>query len=461
MTRRERLVLVGSTLGFSIVLLDTTVVNVALGEIARDLDAEASTLQWVANAYTLVFAGLLLSTGLAADRRGARAVFLAGLATFTVGSVLAALAPTALALILAQAVLGVGAALVLPTSLALLSEVFADQARRVRAVGFWAAGSAVSFAAGPVVGGVLIEQAGWRSIFIINLPVAAIAAALVISQVGRQTRRAQGPVTLVPQLAAVAMLASLTFGLIESGDRGWTSPIVVSALGIAAVLAAVLGRRERTSESPLIPRELRADRRFTTSTLGGVTINFAFYGELFFLSLFLQQERGLNALETGLVFLPQPLLFMAVAPLAGRLVASSGPRLPLGLGAALGITGTLVLLGVDENSPYSIMLLGLAINGLGGGLAVPAVTAGAMGSAPQALAGIASATVNAGRQVGGVLGVAVLGGLATAGGSVEVDGIHQALVLAALGLLVGCALAWVMPARAAGAPAPEPALARD
>ena len=203
MTRRERLVLVGSTLGFSIVLLDTTVVNVALGEIARDLDAETTTLQWVANAYTLVFAGLLLSTGLAADRRGARAVFLAGLATFTVGSVLAALAPTALALILAQAVLGVGAALVLPTSLALLSEVFADQARRVRAVGVWAAGSAVSFAAGPVVGGVLIEQAGWRSIFIINLPVAAIAAALVVSQVGRRTRPVAGPVTIVPQLAAV------------------------------------------------------------------------------------------------------------------------------------------------------------------------------------------------------------------------------------------------------------------
>ena len=177
MTRRERLVLLASTIGFSMVLLDTTVVNVALGSIARDLSAGPTTLEWVANAYTLVFAGLLLSTGLAADRLGARTVFLAGLGTFAAGSVAATLAPTAAALIAAQAVLGVGAALVLPTSLSLLSQVFEDPARRVRAVGVWAAGSAVSFATGPVLGGLLIEQAGWRSIFVINLPLAAVAAA--------------------------------------------------------------------------------------------------------------------------------------------------------------------------------------------------------------------------------------------------------------------------------------------
>ncbi len=189
MTRRERLVLLASTIGFSMVLLDTTVVNVALGSIARDLSAGPTTLEWVANAYTLVFAGLLLSTGLAADRLGARAVFLAGLGTFAAGSVAATLAPTAAALIAAQALLGVGAALVLPTSLSLLSQVFEDPARRVRAVSVWAAGSAVSFATGPVLGGLLIEQAGWRSIFVINLPLAAVAAALVLSQVGGRGRR--------------------------------------------------------------------------------------------------------------------------------------------------------------------------------------------------------------------------------------------------------------------------------
>ena len=458
MTRRERLVLLASTLGFSMVLLDTTVVNVALGSIARDLSAGPTTLEWVANAYTLVFAGLLLSTGLAADRLGARAVFLAGVGTFAAGSVAATLAPTAAALIAAQALLGVGAALVLPTSLSLLSQVFEVPARRVRAVAVWAAGSAVSFATGPVLGGVLIEQAGWRSIFVINLPLALLAGALVISQVRGGVRGASAaPLNLGPQAAAIAMLLALTFGLVESGDTGWGSRDVLVALGLAAVLAVALVRRERSSERPLIPRALVADRRFTGATAGGMLLNFAFYGELFFLSLFLQQERGLDALETGLAFLPQPLLFIAVAPLASRLL-SRGPRLPLALGAAIAVVGSLILLGVDAQSPYGVLMAALALNGIGGGFAIPAVTGAVMGSAPTALAGIASASLNAGRQVGGVLGVAVLGGIATVGGGVEAGAMHDAVLLAALGLAAASALAYTLgPSRERVAA--EPALA--
>jgi MFS transporter, DHA2 family, methylenomycin A resistance protein len=445
LTRRERLVLLASTLGFSMVLLDTTVVNVALGSIARDFAAGPTTLEWVANAYTLVFAGLLLSTGLAADRLGARAVFLAGLGTFAVGSVAATLAPSAAALIGAQAVLGVGAALVLPTSLALLSQVFADPTRRVRAVGVWAAGSAVSFATGPVLGGVLIQQAGWRSVFVINLPLAALAAALVLTQIGRRPAetRAPAPLSLVPQAAAIAMLLALTFGLVESGDTGWGSSRVVAALAIAAVLAAALVVRERSSDRPLVPRQLVADRRFTGATAGGALLNFAFYGELFFLSLFLQQERGLDALQTGLAFLPQPLFFMAVAPIAGRMIAR-GPRRPLAVGAAIAVAGSAFLLAVDGSSPYGVMLAGLALNGIGGGLAIPAVTSAVMAAAPPALAGIASAAFNAGRQVGGVLGVAVLGGLATAGAHVQAGAMHEAVVVAAAGLALASALAYVL-----------------
>jgi len=461
LTRRERLVLLASTVGFSMVLLDTTVVNVALGSIARDLSAGPTTLEWVANAYTLVFAGLLLSTGLAADRLGARAVFLTGLGTFAVGSVLATLAPTAAALIAAQAVLGVGAALVLPTSLSLLSQVFEDPARRVRAVGMWAAGSAVSFAAGPVLGGVLIEQAGWRSVFVINLPLAVLAAALVVTQVhGRVPgARVAAPLNLGPQAAAIAMLLALTFGLVESGDTGWASPRVLVALAAATVLATGLVLRERASERPLVPRELVSDRRFTGATAAGALLNFAFYGELFFLSLFLQQERGLDALETGLAFLPQPLLFMAVAPIAGRMIAR-GPRQPLAIGAGIAVVGSLILLAVDTSSPYAVLVAALALNGIGGGLAIPAVTSAVMGSAPPALAGIASATLNAGRQVGGVLGVAVLGGIAVAAGGVEAGAMHGAAVLAALGLAVASALASVLgPPRPALAPKPAPALA--
>jgi DHA2 family methylenomycin A resistance protein-like MFS transporter len=441
--------------GFSMVLLDTTIVNVALGSIARDFAAGPATLGWIANAYTLVFAGLLLSTGLAADRIGARTVFVSGLVIFAFGSVLATIAPSAGALIGAQAVLGVGAALVLPTSLSLLSQVFTDASRRMRAIGVWAAGSSVAFAAGPVLGGVLIEQFGWRSIFVINLPLAALGAALVLTQVrGRTETKPTGALNLGAQAAAIAMLVALTFGLVESTGRGWGSAPVLIAVGAAVVLAAGLLVRERSTRNPLVPRELVADRRFTASTAGGALLNFAFYGELFFLSLFLQQERGLDALHTGLAFLPQPLLFMSVAPFAGRLVASRGPRLPLALGAALGAAGAFVLLGVDIDSSYGVLMVGLALGGMGGGLAVPAVTAGVMGSAPTALAGIASATLNAGRQVGGVLGVALLGGLASASGHVEASAMHTALLIAGLALVAASALAFALPA-------PDRAPARD
>src|SRR4051794_39556227 len=183
------------------------------------------------------------------------------------------------------------------------------------------------------------------------------------------------------------MLVALTFGLIESGERGWGSAPVVVALAGAAALAVALVRRERATSHPLVPRELVADRRFTASTVGGALLNFAFYGELFFLALFLQQQRGLDALQTGLAFLPQPLLFLAISPVAQRLMVRYGPRVPLGVGAALASVAALLLLGVDAHSPYELMVVGLALNGLGGGLAIPAVTAGVMGAAPVGLGG--------------------------------------------------------------------------
>src|SRR6185503_8081986 len=265
-----------------------------------------------------------------------------------------------------------------------------------------------------------IEQAGWRSIFVINLPLAAVAATLVVSQVrGRATgdARPAAPLNLGPQAAAIAMLLVLTFGLVQSGADGWGSGRVVFALGLAVALAVGLVVRERSSARPLVPRALTRDPRFTGATAGGALLNFAFYGELFFLSLFLQQDRGLDALETGLAFLPQPLFFIAVAPLAARLLAR-GPRLPLALGAGIAVAGSLILLGVDSGSPYGVLMA--------------------------ALAGIASASLNAGRQVGGVLGVAVLGGIATAGGHVEPAAMHSAAILAALGLAMASALAFTL-----------------
>jgi len=219
--------------------------------------------------------------------------------------------------------------------------------------------------------------------------------------------------------------------------------VLFRSLGTALTLAVALVARERSTDRPLVPRELVADRRFTGATAGGALLNFAFYGELFFLSLFLQQERGLDALQTGLAFLPQPLFFMAVAPIAGRMIAR-GPRRPLAIGAAIAVVGSAILVGVDADSPYAVLLAALALNGIGGGLAIPAVTSAVMGAAPPALAGIASASLNAGRQVGGVLGVAVLGGMATVGSSIDAGAMHAAVVVAAGGLALASALAYVL-----------------
>lgn len=442
MTRRERLVLLASTIGFSMVLLDTTTVNVALGSIARELHAGATTLQWVVNAYTLAFAGLLLSTGAAADRVGPRRVFLYGLVMFAVGSLAATLSPSSALLVAAQALLGVGAALVLPTSLSLLSQVFVDPARRMRAVGIWATGSAISFAAGPVVGGLLIQQVSWRAVFVLNLPLVVVAAAITITDVPvpRLPIAATATVALVPQAAAIAVLVALTFGLIESAADGWGSPVVLGALTIATTLGGALFMSERRTPRPLIPRELAEDRRFLASTAGAGLLNFAFYGEIFFLSLFLQEQRGLDPLQTGLLFLPQPVAFMAVSTVAGRLVAARGPRPALLAGGMIGAGGAITLLAVGRHGSLAIMGVGMVLNGIGGGLAIPAVTGSVMGAAPQALAGIASAAFTAGRQVGGVFGVAVLGGIATADGHVALSGMRWALVIAALALAAAAAL---------------------
>ena len=442
---RPGLVLAASTLGFSMVLLDTTVVNVAGPAIRDNLDASSSTLQWVVNAYTLVFAALLLLMGALADRLGARRVFLAGLATFAVGSAAAASAPSAGALVAAQALLGVGAALVLPTSLALLSVAFPfpDAGARARAVGIWAAGSASAFALGPVLGGALTDAAGWRWVFLVNLPFAVVASVLAWRFAPRGRPAGVRPASAAGQLAAIVALGALTFALIEGGDRGWTSAVVLFSFVVAVVSAIWLVGHERRTPAPLLPLTLLADRRFSASTGAGALVNLAFYGELFVLSLFLQQERGLTALEAGLAFLPQPLLTMAVAPVTGRLVATYGPRLPLGVGGVFATLGAVLLLGVDVHSGYGVLAGGLVLTGLGGGLMIPALTAAVVGAAPARLAGTASAGLNAGRQVGGAIGVALLGSLAASGDAVV--GLHVAVALAAVALLGATLLARALP----------------
>ena len=328
--RRPAVALTASSLAFALVLLDTTVVNVALPAIRDDLGTSVGGLQWVVNGYTLVLAALLLSAARWPTGLGARRMMRAGVAIFAVASAAAALAPSTTTLVAAQVLLGVGAAALVPASLTLLSHAYPDPIRRARAVGVWAAISASAFAAGPVLGGLLVDAVGWRLVFAINLPFAAAIALLLWRGVGETSRVARRGLDLAGQATAIVALASLTFALIESRSLGWGSPLVAGGLVLAVVAAVAFVAVERRGRAPMLPLELFSSRAFSASTAAGSLINFALYGEFFLLSPYFQDVRDLSALETGLAFLPQPLVFALAGIPAGRLVARIGRALAAG-----------------------------------------------------------------------------------------------------------------------------------
>jgi DHA2 family methylenomycin A resistance protein-like MFS transporter len=449
MTRRPAIALTASSLAFSLVLLDTTVVNVALPAIRDDLHAGLTGLQWIVNGYTLVLASLLLSAGALADRLGARRMVLGGVTVFSVASAAAAVAPSLAALVAAQVALGIGAAALIPASLSLLTHAYPDPIRRARAVGVWASTSASAFAAGPVLAGLLIDVAGWRAMFAINLPFALVVAVLVLRGVDETPRTAQRGLDIPGQVTAVLALAALTFALIESGSLGWGSPVVVGALVVAVASALAFVAVERRSAAPMLPLSLFASRAFSASAAAGALVSFAVYGQLFFLSLYLQEVRGLSALETGFAFLPQPAVFALAGLPAGRIVARVGPRLPLAVGGALAATGTLVLLTIGADTPYGVLVAGLVLFGAGAGTAIPALTSAVVSDVPAAQVGVASAALNTSRQTGGVLGVAILGGLVS--GTDFLGGMHVALVACAVALLGVALLGAGLTERRAGA----------
>jgi DHA2 family methylenomycin A resistance protein-like MFS transporter len=449
MTHRPAIALAASSLAFSLVLLDTTVVNVALPAIRDDLDASLTGLQWIVNGYTLVLASLLLSAGALADRLGARRMVLGGVTLFSVASAAAAVAPSLAALVAAQVALGIGAAALIPASLSLLTHAYPDPIRRARAVGVWASTSASAFAAGPVLAGLLIDVAGWRAMFAINLPFALVVAVLVLRGVDETPRTARRGLDVPGQVTAVLALAALTFALIESGSLGWGSPVVVGALVVAVASTLAFVAVERRSAAPMLPLSLFASRAFSASAAAGALVSFAVYGQLFFLSLYLQEVRGLSALETGFAFLPQPAVFALAGLPAGRIVARVGPRLPLAVGGALAATGTLVLLTIGADTPYGVLVAGLVLFGAGAGTAIPALTSAVVSDVPAAQVGVASAALNTSRQTGGVLGVAILGGLVS--GTDFLGGMHVALVACAVALLGVALLGAGLTERRAGA----------
>jgi len=448
-------------LGFFAVILDTTIVNVALPAIGANFHASVTGLQWAVNGYNIVFAALLLTCGALADRRGGKRSFGIGIVVFACGSVVCGAAPFFPVLLAGRVIQGLGAALVMPASLALLAHAYPEPAARTKAVAAWASCAGAGFATGPVLGGILVDEVGWRSIFLVNVPVGVVALAL-LARYAAETPTSPRAVDMLGQVLGIIVLTAVAFGITEAGTYGWTSPLTIVPLVIAAVAVAFFVVTERRVASPLLPPSLLTHRSFSAATSVGLLLNFGIYGLIFVLSLYFQQLRHESALITGLMILPFAVLTMVLPPVTGRLVARFGPRYIMLIGQCLIAVGVATLAAAGQGTPYPLLVPGLVVVGLGMAATMPSMTAAVMLAAPREFAGLASGVLNASRQVGGVLGIALLGTL-VADKAHFMTGMHVALAIVAGTFLIGAALAALCakrPAEATVTTAAPPAAAR-
>ncbi|MEW9529488.1 MFS transporter [Microbispora sp. NPDC049125] len=424
---RRPLTLLGISLGYFMVLLDMTVLSVAEPDLATSLHTSIAGLQWVTTGYTVVFGASLLSAGAVADRHGAHRVFRAGVAAFGLASLLSALAPTLGLLVALRAVLGAAGAACVPASMAIIARLYPGQAERARAVSAWAAISGAAVAAGPIAGGALVDLAGWRAIFLINVPVAALVLTLTA---GRAVRCPRGDrrTDWTAQLAACAVLALLTDAVIAAGSRSWGHAAVSGTA--TALAAAVFAALERRSAAPVLNRALLRNAGVRAGLAAGAAVNFTLNGNLFVLPLLLQRHHHLSASASGLAFLPLTLPFVLNPPVTGRITARFGPRPPILTGMTL-LTAGGVALGwaAWTQAGYGPLAIGLLLTGFGVSFALPALVSAVIAAAPEGTAGAAGGLLNAVRQTGATIGVATMGALAGLG---TVTGSAYALLLAAL-----------------------------
>jgi EmrB/QacA subfamily drug resistance transporter len=395
------------------VMLDSTVVNLALPTIQRELNASMSELQWIVDAFVLALASLLLTGGTLGDMFGRRRAFMIGVAVFTGGSVICALAPTTGVLIGARVLQGVGGAVMMPSTLSILTNTFPDARERARAIGLWAGISGLAMAIGPLVGGTMVDRLGWQSIFWINAPIGVIALALAARFVPESSDRAGRTLDLPGQVTAVLGLAALTYAFIEANTYGWTSTRILTCFIVAAVSLSLFLFLEIRGSSPLLQLKFFRNMTFSGANLVGVIVSFAFFGVIFFLSLFLQDVQGYSPTKAGVLQLPATLGVMTAAIVSGRIVGRIGARLPITIGLLMTGTALLFQTGIQPDTSYASFWYWLLLMGLGIGLIMSPMTTAVMGTVPAARAGMASATSNTMRQVGGVFGIAVLGNLVT------------------------------------------------
>ncbi|MET4341634.1 DHA2 family methylenomycin A resistance protein-like MFS transporter [Bradyrhizobium sp. RT9b] len=433
------LTLAAMSLGYGVVQLDVTIVNTALDAMGKTLGGGVAELQWVVSTYTIAFAAFILTAGALGDRIGAKRIFMAGFAIFTAASLACALSPNAIVLIAARLVQGLAAAILVPNSLALLNHAYADDRERGRAVAVWAAGASLALTAGPFVGGVLITLVGWRAIFLVNLPIGLAGLWLSWRYASETTRSRAREIDLPGQLAAIGALGALAGAIIEAGALGWSHPAVIAAFVASAAFAVLFVWRESRTVQPMLPLALFSHRLFTLTTIVGLLVNIAIYGLIFVLSLYFQRINGLSAWWTGLAFVPMMGAVLPVNLLAPRLAERFGSCPTIVVGACISALGCLGLLWTEAGTSYwAIFAQMIAISG-GLGLLVPPLTSTLLGSIDKARSGIAAGVLNATRQTGSVLGVALFGSL-VASDSAFMTGLHQSLIISAAVLLLAAAV---------------------
>ncbi len=428
---RPRASLAVAMLGFFVVALDAQIVNVALPEIRNDLGGGLSGLQWIVTGYTLMFSALQLFSGTFSDRIGARRAYGAGMVLFTVASAACAFSPSLGALIAGRTLQGIGAALITPSSLALIREAYQDAAQRGRAIVYWGLGGSVAAAAGPVLGG-LLTQLDWRLIFLVNLPVGA-AALVVLARVAPSPQR-PAPFDWFGQVTAVVALASLTYGIIEGAQIGYGSPSILALFTLAMLSAIAFVRAQARGKHPMVPLGLFRSRTVSTVLAIAVVTMAAFYGVVFLQSLYFQQQRGATALETGLLFLPMTALVALLNPLAARLMVRFGHVAMIVAGQLLMAVGLAGLWLLPANTSILLVALVMVPVGVGGSFTVPPIIALVMDQVPAENAGTASGVINTARQLGGSLGVAIYGALLA--GQDFTDGLRIGFGTTAVALLI-------------------------
>ena len=413
--RRKALVLTICCFSLFIVGLDSTVVNLALPTIQRDLHAGVPELQWTVDAYTLVVASLVILGGSTGDRFGRRRTFLIGLGAFGLGSLLCSSSPHAGLLIMSRALQAVGGSLMTPSALSIISNVFTDPRERVRALGVWSSVTGLSMAIGPLAGGLLVDAAGWRSIFWLNIPLTVAAAVLSVLFIPESRARRARTFDPVGQILVITVLTSLIFALIEGHARGWGSPVIVACLVLAGIAALGLGTYEHRHREPLLQLHFFASIPFSGAIMIAISGFCAWYGFLFLNALYLQNVRGFSPLFAGLLTLPTAAMVVVSSPVSGRFVAVHGPRLPLIIsGSGIALAG-LLLTRITSHTSIGYLLAAYALFGIGFGAVNAPITNAAVSGMPPAQAGMAAAVATASRQVGASLGVAAMGSAVAAG----------------------------------------------